>query len=33
VSMFEQVEVHELFTELGLSNPLGDDPNQLVINY
>ena len=33
VSIFEQVELHELFTEIGLANPLAEDPNQLVINY
>jgi len=33
VSIFEQVDIHELFTEIGLANPLAEDPNQLVINY
>ena len=33
VSIFEQVDMHELFSELGLSAPISDDPNQLLINY
>ena len=33
VSILEQVELHELFTEVGLSTPIVDDPNQLLINY
>ena len=33
VSMFEQVDIHELFTEVGLSGSIAEDPNQLVINY
>lgn len=33
VSMFEQVDMHALFTEVGLSHPIAEDPNQLVINY
>ena len=33
VSIFEQVDMHELFTEIGLAVPISDDPNQLLINY
>ena len=33
VSIFEQVDIHELFTEVGLATAIGDDPNQLLINY
>ena len=33
VSIFEQVDMHELFTEIGLAVPGSDDPNQLLINY
>ena len=33
VSIFEQVDMHELFTEIGLAIPVSDDPNQLLINY
>ena len=33
VSVFEQVDMHELFTGIGLSNSTDGDPNQLVINY
>lgn len=33
VSIFEQVDMHELFTEIGLAVPASDDPNQLLINY
>jgi hypothetical protein len=33
VSIFEQVALHALFTELGLSTPITDDPNQLLISY
>jgi len=33
VSIFEQVDLHELLTELGLSTRITDDPNQLVINF
>jgi hypothetical protein len=33
VSIFEQVDLHELFTELGLSASTVNDPNQLLINF
>ncbi len=33
VSIFEQVDLHELFTEIGLVPAILDDPNQLLINY
>jgi len=33
VSIFEQVDLHELLTELVLSTRITDDPNQLVINF
>ena len=33
VSIFEQVDMHDLFTEIGLAVPTSDDPNQLLINY
>jgi hypothetical protein len=33
VSIFEQVDMHELFSELGLLTPISNDPNQLLINY
>lgn len=33
VSIFEQADLHELFTELGLSTSTANDPNQLFINF
>jgi len=33
VSLFEQVDVHELFTNVRLSDSLTDDHNQLLINF
>jgi hypothetical protein len=33
VSIFEQLDLHELFTEAGLSASATDDPNQLSINF
>ena len=33
INVFEQVTIHELFTELGCANSDGADPNQLVINF
>ncbi len=33
VSVFEQVDMHELFTGIRLTNSTDEDPNQLVINY
>lgn len=33
VSIFEQVDIHELFTEIDLAVLISDDPNQLLINY
>ena len=33
VSIFEQVDMHDLFTEIGLAVPISDDTNQLLIKY
>jgi hypothetical protein len=33
VSIFKQVDIHKMFTQIGLANPLAEDPNHLVMNY
>jgi IS4 transposase len=33
VSIFEQVHIHQLFEETGLTTSIAVDPNQMVINY